>query len=345
MNARMLLKLSRKSPIRYAESAKRAIILPKISPMGERLASQRVLPYSQTFSAMQGISDYNYTNVRCLSTNRARGKAEGEAWGRNKTPYEILGVSKNADEKQIKLAYFKAAREHHPDTNPDDPEGARERFQFVAAAYEILSDRTKRRDYDAQAATGGFGAGFSGRGGGATNRQQRAAASDWRARQQEAGGFGATRQQQSWYTNTSSYTDYAYASQMFSYITQEDIDVIKEAISAYEEDLKEDLVEAAQLVSEGQIGQAATLMAEHKYLFAGVVLPAAVLLRFPGLIMGTVVVFFRFGRVIAGAVNVILAVLYETGLGARLWKRVVSRARRRLERMPGRGRGKHGRRE
>ena len=127
---------------------------------------------------------------------------------------------------------------------------------------------------------------------------------------------------------------------MFSYITQEDIDVIREAISAYEEDLKEDLTEAAELVSEGKISQAASLMSEHKYLFAGVVLPAAVLLRFPGLIMASVVMLFRFGRVIAGAINVILAVLYETGLGARLWKKVVRRARRRLDR-----RGKHSRRK
>ena len=92
---------------------------------------------------------------------------------------------------------------------------------------------------------------------------------------------------------------------MFSYITQEDVDVIKEAITAYEEDLIEDIKEAAELVKEGQISQAATLMSEHKYLFAGILLPAAVLLRFPGLIMATVVVFFRFGRAIAGAINIL----------------------------------------
>jgi hypothetical protein len=288
---------------------------------------------TRALSSIQPCSDFRYTHVRSLSTNRRKGKAAAQAWGRNKTPYEILGVTTSSTEKEIKLAYFKAAREHHPDTNPDDPEGAKERFQFVSAAYEILSDRTKRREYDAQAG-GGFGAGFGGGGAGNRNRQQRAAANDWKSRQQEAGGFGANRyqQQQSWYTSTNSYSDYDYASQVFSYITQEDVDVIKEAITAYEEDLIEDIKEAAELVKEGQISQAATLMSEHKYLFAGILLPAAVLLRFPGLIMATVVVFFRFGRAIAGAINILLAVLHETGLGARLWKHVVRRARKRIDR-------------
>ncbi|KAK7112279.1 dnaJ homolog subfamily B member 11-like [Littorina saxatilis] len=61
--------------------------------------------------------------------------------------YKILGVSKNADIKQIKRQYRKLAKEHHPDKNKDDPEAA-ERFQDLGAAYEVLSDEEKRKVYD-----------------------------------------------------------------------------------------------------------------------------------------------------------------------------------------------------
>jgi len=63
-------------------------------------------------------------------------------------PYKILNVSRYADLKEIKLAYFREAKKHHPDLNPNDLK-AKERFQRVAWAYEILSDPKKRQHYDA----------------------------------------------------------------------------------------------------------------------------------------------------------------------------------------------------
>jgi len=62
-------------------------------------------------------------------------------------PYELLGVSRDADGGQIKKAFRKVAREHHPDVNSDNPE-AEERFKEVAEAYEILSDEERRAVYD-----------------------------------------------------------------------------------------------------------------------------------------------------------------------------------------------------
>ncbi len=61
--------------------------------------------------------------------------------------YDILGVPRNADEKEIRQAYRRLARQHHPDVNPGD-DAAAERFKSINAAYEVLSDADKRAKYD-----------------------------------------------------------------------------------------------------------------------------------------------------------------------------------------------------
>src|SRR4051812_48365146 len=61
--------------------------------------------------------------------------------------YETLGVSKNATEDDIRKAYRKLARKHHPDLNPDDKE-AHKKFQQINEANEVLSDPEKRKKYD-----------------------------------------------------------------------------------------------------------------------------------------------------------------------------------------------------
>jgi curved DNA-binding protein len=61
--------------------------------------------------------------------------------------YGILGVSREADEKEIKRAYRKLAVQYHPDKNPDD-KAAEERFKEINEAYEVLGDREKRSKYD-----------------------------------------------------------------------------------------------------------------------------------------------------------------------------------------------------
>lgn len=62
-------------------------------------------------------------------------------------PYSILGVSKGADDKAIKVAYRKLAKELHPDKNKDNPK-ASERFSEITQAYDLLSDPKKRGQYD-----------------------------------------------------------------------------------------------------------------------------------------------------------------------------------------------------
>jgi molecular chaperone DnaJ len=70
--------------------------------------------------------------------------------------YEVLGVSRQATQDEIKKAYRKLARELHPDVNP--AEEAQERFKLVTHAYEVLSDEGQRRNYDmgGQGGAGGF---------------------------------------------------------------------------------------------------------------------------------------------------------------------------------------------
>ena len=81
--------------------------------------------------------------------------------------YEILGVERSADEREIKKAYKRLAMKYHPDRNPDNPE-SEEKFKEAKEAYEILSDAQKRAAYDKfghagvdpnQAGPGGFGGG------------------------------------------------------------------------------------------------------------------------------------------------------------------------------------------
>jgi molecular chaperone DnaJ len=72
--------------------------------------------------------------------------------------YKLLGVSRKASDDEIKKAYRKLARRYHPDRNPDDPK-AEEKFKEVQGAYDTLSDRAKREEYDAGGAFAGFGGG------------------------------------------------------------------------------------------------------------------------------------------------------------------------------------------
>src|SRR6266513_3433183 len=79
--------------------------------------------------------------------------------------YKVLGVSEEATDKDIRRAYRKLAKEHHPDSNP----GHEDRVKEISAAYDVLSDDEKRKAYDEVRRlgpmAGGFGPGGFGAGG------------------------------------------------------------------------------------------------------------------------------------------------------------------------------------
>jgi molecular chaperone DnaJ len=89
-----------------------------------------------------------------------------------KNYYDVLGVPEGSTEKEIARAYKKLAKQYHPDANQGDKE-AEERFKEVSAAYDVLGDPDKRKEYDevrrmvaSGAGPGGFGFGGGGPGGG-----------------------------------------------------------------------------------------------------------------------------------------------------------------------------------
>ena len=71
---------------------------------------------------------------------------------KKKDYYDVLGVTRNTSAKDIKKAYYELAKKYHPDTNKNDPNAAK-KFQEVSEAYEVLSDDTKRKQYDQFGAT------------------------------------------------------------------------------------------------------------------------------------------------------------------------------------------------
>jgi DnaJ-class molecular chaperone len=83
--------------------------------------------------------------------------------------YDVLGVAREADEREIRSAYRRLAKQYHPDTN-SDPD-ASEQFLKIQEAYEILSDPAKRAEYDVLLATGQTRTAYAGGGGSPGYRQ------------------------------------------------------------------------------------------------------------------------------------------------------------------------------
>ena len=82
--------------------------------------------------------------------------------------YKDLGVASTATDKEITRAYRKLAKQFHPDTNP----GSEDRFKEISAAYDVLGDADKRKEYDEVRRLGPLAGGFGVPGGGASARRE-----------------------------------------------------------------------------------------------------------------------------------------------------------------------------
>jgi molecular chaperone DnaJ len=98
--------------------------------------------------------------------------------------YQVLGVAESASEKEVTRAYRKLAKQYHPDANP----GSEERFKEITAAYEVLGDADKRKEYDEVRRLGPVGANFGGFGG--AGGPGAAGGQDYTFRYEDAAGAG-----------------------------------------------------------------------------------------------------------------------------------------------------------
>jgi hypothetical protein len=198
---------------------------------------------------------------------------------KKQNPYELLGVPKNATAKEIKIAYFREAKKWHPDMNPGDKK-ATAKFQAIAAAYEILSDPTRRRIYD----TSGY------------------------VNDQPGDPFNGSASEAA-----------QHASDIFDTV-QEDLDVIKDALSLLTEEIQEELSYAVDCAKNGDWKGLGDVAKDHKFIILGVVVPTVVFLRYPPAVFAVMRVGLALG-------NVALAGLLRSGnltaAAKAIWRNIV----------------------
>ncbi|MEN2497443.1 MAG: DnaJ subfamily A member 3, mitochondrial, variant 2 [Marteilia pararefringens] len=100
----------------------------------------------------------NYRRFLFATARAQTRKLSAASWSSSKSPYEILGVSSTASDKEIKRAYLKLAKQYHPDTNKNAD--AANKFKEISTAYEILSSSAKRAEFENQSKYRPQGDGF-----------------------------------------------------------------------------------------------------------------------------------------------------------------------------------------
>lgn len=169
--------------------------------------------------------------------------------------YEVLGVPKTATQADIKRAYVQEAKKCHPDVS-SAPDATR-RFQELATAYSVLSDPSRRAEYDA-----GYGQAGAGYG-------------------QASQGSGARRSSPQWDQPPPPPSGDVDPGRLFRAVLEE---LGAEQAAEYLGKVRTEAAAAAEKAQAGDLGPAKEFAWRHKGLAAAVVLPAVVLLRFPGMV-------------------------------------------------------------
>jgi len=174
------------------------------------------------------------------------------ASARNQTYYQVLGVSSSASQAEIKKAYLGEAKKCHPDLNPS--KDAKEKFQQLAEAYQVLGDPDKRQQYDLFLREG-TSQSFSG-----ARRSQGG----------QAQGFQAA-------PPPSDLDPF----ELFRAVLEE---LGSERLMARVRAVQKEAGDASVAAQAGDFAPAKTFIWKHKGLAASVLLPLGIILRFPGLI-------------------------------------------------------------
>jgi len=162
---------------------------------------------------------------------------------------------------------------------------AREKFQIVAAAYELLSDASKRTSYDRSSA-------WAGATGGASPK------SSWKEDVQQASNSGAQGRQRgsgNWWEQQAAYRSHTHAQDMWThFVTDEDKNILWQCIKDYQDDVRDDMMYAVQCANRGEWQEAADAAKAHSGLLIGAGVPLVAVLRFPWLIGLGLKFFFGF---------------------------------------------------
>ncbi|KAL2894369.1 Chaperone protein DnaJ [Bienertia sinuspersici] len=110
-------------------------------------------PNMSLFPSLSFDSSELFRSEPWFRLNHRRHGAKASNWTGEKSPYDVLELERDADEEQIKIAYRRLAKFYHPDVydgrgNLEDGETAETRFIKIQAAYELLVDGERRREYD-----------------------------------------------------------------------------------------------------------------------------------------------------------------------------------------------------
>lgn len=221
-----------------------------------------------------------------------RGRKSRFSWS-DLSPYDLLGVPRHATEKEIKIAYFREAKKCHPDLNPNDPE-AKEKFQAVAAAYELLSDAKRRAQYDAT--------GFTGQQQYTNNGSTEGGSQHYYGQRSDYGGYGQQ-----------------HAEDVFRNV-QGDLDVIKEAMVLLREEWRDEFNLFLDALHRRDWNQVWEMAKEHRLLISVVVIPTVLFLRYPPAV-------FAVMRMAMAGLNVGVAFLVYTGnlqaAAQIIWRQIV----------------------